>query len=352
MTAYLAGFFATVSISLGALIFLMVGILSRATWLTPIRRVVEAMSMTLPVFLVLYVPIALGLRSIYPWADPSLHFEPAIRASLDHAHVWYAPGFFVVRSYVYLLSWCAMAFALRRASLMQDADGVSRAARMRALSAGGLPLVAITASFAGFDWLMSLQPAWTSDAFGLYVAAGCFAGALGALCVILYVARATEFLARSTIRPDHVHAVGRVMLVAVMLWAYVGFCQFLLIWIANLPSEIPFYADRWVGSWMWVFILLVLLGFILPFLLLLSRTLKRNLLATAVIGGLVLFAHVLDVLWIVMPSEHRGLKITDPLPTLGMLAILAFLVRWHCRAVPGLPVHDPDLARGLEYESP
>lgn len=292
MRLFLALFFAAVSLPIGALIFLMVMTLARATWLAPIRRSVEMLTTSLPAFLFLFIPIALELSAIYPWASSTGQLDPQATDSIRHAHAWFAPAFFVARAYVYLMTWCLLAFALR-----------SKSRNAYAISAVGLPIVLTTVSFAGFDWLMSVQPGWTSDAFGLYVAAGCFSGSMGALAVVLCFARSGENLARMAIDPDHVHAVGRVMLVAVMVWAYIGFCQFLLVWIGDLPSEIPFYADRNVGVWKTVSAILVTTHFVVPFLLLLSRPLKRRINLLAMVGALMLAAHFVDIIWITIPGS-------------------------------------------------
>jgi len=356
MIGYLAAFFVSVSIAAGSLVFLMVSYLGRATWFLPIRRVVEAAVVVLPIFLLLFLPIALRLSSIYPWAQSTSDLNPQQAASLGHARVWFEPSFFIARSYVYLLTWCVLAFLLRRASLMQDPSPPDRSRIVpRTVSAVGLPLTLVTISFAGFDWLMSLQPGWTSDAFGLYVAAGSFAGSVGAIAVFVYFADRAGFFERSAIAKltdAHVHALGRIMLVSVLFWAYIGFCQFLLIWIGDLPSEIPFYDERREGFWGWASALLVLTHFVVPFLLLLSRPLKRRIASLACVGALLLVAHALDVLWIVIPSAHRNLSVLDVASTAGILLIFVGATVSRYRAVPPAPLHDPDLARAIRYESP
>jgi hypothetical protein len=352
MTAYLAAFFAAMSVVVGALILLMVGYLTHATWLVPMRRAVEALASTAPLFLLLYGPIAFSIPAIYPWMRPWTVVDPAARASLEHAHAWFAPIFFVARAYGYMLVWTFFALALRRASLTQDRSSLPASdRRQRVLSAVGLPLVVLTITFAGFDWLMSLEPGWTSDALGLYLGAGAFAGAVGAVCVLLCVAVRAGFLAPSSVTPDQVHALGRVLLMAVLLWAYIGVCQFLLFWIADLPSEVSFYGDRETGGWGWVSGALVVTHFAIPFLALLSRPLKRRLIPLACVGALVVAAHALDAMWVVIPFSGRPLGALDLAPMGGALVLLFAAAGFVYRAAPPVPLRDPDLGAAMEYQS-
>jgi len=252
-----------------------------------------------------------------------------------------------------MIVWTFFALALRRASLARDrAERPTSLRTERTLSAVGLPFVLLTITFAGFDWVMSREPGWTSDALGLYVAAGAFAGSVGAVCALLYVASRLGLLERSSFTPAHVHALGRVLLVSVLLWAYIGVCQFLLLWMADLPSEIPFYDDRRNGRWACVSAVLVLTHFAIPFLLLLSRPLKRRLGALALIGTLVVLAHALDAMWTVIPFGGRGLHPLDFAPVIGALVVLFAAAFLSFRTASPIPLHDPDRDASMGYESP
>ena len=110
----------------------------------------------------------------------------------------------------------------------------------------------------------------------------------------------------------HFHDFGKLMFAFVMLWAYLAFSQFLIIWGANLPEEIPWYLDRIRGPWGYVSLLLAFGQFVLPFTLLLSRNLKERpaLLAKVAIGILVM--RLIDLIWLVEPNfDAHGLP--DPL---------------------------------------
>ena len=211
--------------------------------------------------------------------------------------------------------------------------------------------MALTLTFAGFDWIMSLNTRWSSDILGVYVFAGAFAGAIGATAVVACLAFRAGILP-SEVRADHFHALGRVLLVAVIFWAYIAFCQFLLVWIADLGRESSFYADRGYGSWSWASAALFFLHFAVPFLLLLSRPLKRSPLSLAVVGAWLVCAHALDVYWLVLPPLHAGMRWLDLASLVGVTGVCAAFGAWRFSAASPVPIHDPALGESLRYESP
>ena len=271
LVGYLAGFFAAVSTSVGALSLLMIGRLSGARWIAPFRRRAELVASACPAFLVAFIPLAWHMR-----AEASL----------------------VARSYVYLLVWSGLWIAWRKPSTARVASAV------------GVPILILTVSLAGFDWMMALTPGWVSDAFGLYVSTGAFAGGVGLLALLAGFTRSTENSPGSAISAESSLALGSVLLTGVILWAYIAFCQFLIIWIGDLPSEIPFYADRAIGTWKWIAFASVTSQFVFPFVLLLSHELKLHPVRVAVVGGIAVLGHFLDVVWIALPAASRSLSLT------------------------------------------
>jgi len=167
---------------------------------------------------------------------------------------------------------------------------------MLKLAAAGLPILGITLTFAAFDWIMSLTPAWFSAIFGLYVFAGGFIAALGLVAVVAPGAPA--------VGPSHTHALGKLTFAFVIFWAYMAYAQGFLIWIADKPEEVTWYLPRVGGSWGVLFVAVIAANFVLPFALLLSRDLKRHPRALAAVGAWLLVAHYLDVAWMVLPVLH------------------------------------------------
>jgi hypothetical protein len=154
------------------------------------------------------------------------------------------------------------------------------------------------------------------------------------------------------VKPDHFHALGRVLLVGVIFWGYIAFCQFMLVWIADLPREVIFYADRVRGGWAAASVALFCARFLVPFLLLLSRSLKRRPGALACVGGWLVCAHALDMYWICVPPLGDGLRVLDVGWPVFVLAVCAAFGAWRFSAARAIPIHDPALGESLRYESP
>ncbi len=350
--AYAAGFAISLTIALGALVFVMIAHTARARWFVVLRRLTEAVAATVPLFLLLFAPIAVGIRRIYPWAGSLADLAPPERAWATHAHAWLNVPFFLVRSYAYLAAWSVLAVVLRRTSIANDdrpSDVLVR--RERLISASGLPVMAITLTLASFDWVMSLNTRWASDVMGIYLFAGALAGAVGTTAVVAWLAWRAKLLPER-VGPAHFHALGRVLLMAVIFWGYIAFCQFLLIWIADLERESSFYVERARGGWGLASAALFLVHFAIPFLLLLSRSLKRAPSRLAWVGACLVCAHALDVYWLVVPPLHAGMRWLDLAFVVGIGALSAAFGTWRFFASAPVPIHDPALGESLRYESP
>jgi hypothetical protein len=340
--AYLAAWTFSVSVGIGALLLLMTGHAAKARWMVVTRRLTEAIVSVLPLLAALFAPICLALAEIYPWV---LHPD-------EHKGRYLSVGFFVARSAAYLLVFIAVGTLLRLWSRANDARPSMRLVhRMRALSGGGLPLVALTLTWASFDWTMSLQPEWSSTIFGLYFFAGAFVGAIALVTVMTNLARLRP---GARITPDHSQALGRLLFAMIVFWAYMAFSQLLIYWIGDLPDEVPFYGLRINGTWTDVTYLLACGHLVVPFFALLNRHWKRHAGYLAAIGAWVFLMHYVDVYWLVLPVHDRaGLRPHWTDLGAAMLfggASCAWIVRRYLSAAP-LPLHDPGLAEGLDYEA-
>ncbi|MGA7120591.1 MAG: hypothetical protein WBY94_10860 [Polyangiaceae bacterium] len=350
--AYTAGFLAALSTAVGALLFLMIAQTAGAQWFVIFQRVTGAVAATMPIFVVLFVPIALGTKWLYPWAKPSAGLDEQSRAWAAHAHAWLNVPFFLARSFLYLFLWASLAILLRHESVLTDTRPEARSiARQRFVSAAGLPVMAITLTLAAFDWVMSMNPRWTSDILGVYSFAGAFSGAMGATALGAWLAWRARLLPRD-VGPAHFHALGRVLLVAVIFWAYIGFAQFLLVWIADMARETSFYLDRSGGVWAYMAVVLFAAHFAIPFLLLLSRSLKRTPSMLGVVGGLLVCAHALDVYWLVVPALRGGVRWLDLPVVIGVVGVAGAFGVWRFFSAQPIPVRDPALTKSLRYESP
>jgi hypothetical protein len=354
--SYLTAFTYWAGISISSVILLMIFHATHARWMTIIRRPVEAMALSVPLFIVLFIPVIIGMKHTYVWVDPpeSLGHE-ALKLLAGKAAYLNVKGF-VVRGVLFLLFATFLGQRLHGWSLKQDAGGdtIRLLQSQRNLSAGGLPFLALAITFAAFDWLMSLNPTWFSTVFGVYYFAGSFVSALSLYAIATAAGRRGGMFG-GLMTDEHTHNIGKLMLAFTCFWTYIAFSQLLLIWIAGIPDETPFYIRRFSAGWAPLGILLIVGHFFLPFGALLSRRLKRDPQKLKFVAYWMLFIHWVDVYWLVMPSlDPDGFKFhwTDVTAFFGVgLVAVAFTI-WRLRGKLPVPVKDPYLAVSIRYHQP
>jgi hypothetical protein len=346
--AYLVGFMFCLAIALGSLAITMIHHLTSGGWGMVARRPLEAASRTLPLMALLFVPIAIfGLEPLYLWARPdAVAADPILQMKRAYLNV----PFFLARAALYFIIWLGLSITLNRWSAEQDAVGlrpIGAERRFRLVSAGGLLLYALTITFASIDWVMSLDPYWFSTIFGILFMGGQGLAALAFVIIVLTSVRDLPPLA-GVIKPLHFHDLGKLMFAFVMLWAYFSFSQFLIIWSGNLPEEIPWFIERMRGVWGFVAILLIVVQFAAPFLLLLSRDLKRNARSLAAVAMVVLGMRYFDLLWLIKPgAEGVHLHWMDLVLPAAMFGLWLFVFVAELRKRAALPVHDPYFAEAM-----
>jgi hypothetical protein len=355
--AYLTAFAFVASVTLGALVFLMTAYLVEASWSVVIRRLNEAVVSVFPLLALLFLPIALGVDQLYSWADPLIRWQGPELETLRHKQAYLNVPSFLGRSVFYFLIWCLSARKLRLWSLDRDkasASALGNHQRERAFSAVVLPFVGLTLTFASFDWLMSLEPFWSSTIFGVYFFAGGFVANFGLLAILAFAAQRSG-LSHGLLRPPHFHALGRLMFAFTIFWAYIAFFQALLIRIANRPEEVAFYAHRLADSWQLVAWFLVIGRFLLPVLVLLPQSIKFRPGAMALVGAWLLIGQYIDISWLVLPvhSQHGPLlAVWDLLALMAVCGTSAAYAAFRLRGAPIVPLGDPILAESVAYRSP
>lgn len=345
--AYLLGYTYWLGIALGSLALSMVYHLTGGQWGTVARRVFEAASRTLPALVVLFVPVVFGLDALYEWAH-----EEAVAADpiLQHKAAYLNPAAWIARAALYFAVWLALVWLFDRWSARQDREpSVRLIVRMRRLAAPGLVLYVLTVTFAAMDWLMSVDPHWYSTIYGVWLLGGQGIATLGFLILVAVLLSKSEPLA-GVIRKVHFHDWGKLLLTFTLLWTYFSLSQLLIIWSGNIPEEVLWYHHRLHGGWQHVGLSLALLHFAVPFLLLLSRDLKRDVKLLAPVAGLLLVMHWVDYFWNVMPtyspSDFR-LHWLDPVAPVALGGLWVWLFVRELKRRPLLPVGDPNLEEVL-----
>jgi hypothetical protein len=316
--AYLVAFAFYLTITLGSLFFVLLHHLARAGWSVVLRRLAEALSGNAALMAILFVPLAFNLHEIYPWAEPKAA-DPATIGSIGplataeaaggEPHpataghdLWLTPVRFIGRFVIYFVIWGFLAWYFRGHSILQDRTGrVGLSKRMERLSAPGMILFAFTITLAAVDLIMSLNPHWYSTMIGVYL----FSDAvLSSLVVITLLALWLQScgLLRGVVTKEHYHDLGKLTFAFVFFWGYIAFSQYMLIWYANTPEETQFYMMRQIGPWAGVSLALIVVHFVLPFLGLMSRHVKRLLPLLAFWLIWLLVAHAFDLFWLIMPN--------------------------------------------------
>lgn len=346
--AWLVAYLFFLSLSIGALYFVLIHYATQAGWSVVLRRVAENLASMMPVFALLFIPVVLGLPSLFPWARPE--------AAADHLMAWKAPflnrSFFLLRAAIYFAAWSGIAIAYARASRAQDASGdVAISARLRRFASPAIFILAITQTFASIDWIVSLAPRWYSTVFGVYFFGGCYMACFAVLALLAASLRKGPL--KDLITADHLHDVGRMLFAFVCFWAYIGFCQYFLIWYGNIPEETFWYHARLQGRWQGLTVLLAVGHFVIPFLYLMGRTVKRRG-PWLTIGAIwMLLMHLLDIAWMVLPSIGQGYG-SPALLAGALLAVGGILAAVFGRLLAGrplVPIRDPRLAESLALDN-
>ena len=347
--AYLVAYTFWMGVVLGSLALLMVQHLSGGVWGLVLRRPFEAAVRTLPFMALLFIPIIFGMHSIYEWSHEGITETDAI---IREKALYLNTPFFLARQAFYFVVWGTIGYLLTKWSSEHDRTGdPALLSKMERLSGGGLVVYFLTVTFAMVDWTMSVNPHWFSTIWGmLYIGGqGLSAFAFG-ICVLVMLAQVAPL--NRVITTHHFHDLGKLLFAFLMLWAYLSFSQFLIIWSANIPEEIPHYLNRWENSWKYLSIFIVVGHFIVPYSLLLSRDLKKNSRKLFVIAVWLLCARVTEYWWHVAPELHKDgltvglLDVALPL-ALGGIFISLFVAQLGGRSL--LPVNDPQLDKALHH---
>jgi len=358
--AWLVALLLFLGIALGSMALMMIQHLSGGAW-GIFRRIFEASSRTLPLLAILFVPVLIGMKELYPWAIPELVQHDKI---LQHKAPYLNPTFFIVRAVIYFLCWSGLSMILNRLSLRQDSGDISVNLPIQRWSGAGLVIYAITVTFAGIDWIMSLNPHWYSTLFGFLMMGG---QGLAALCFTVVIA--TWLMPKEPtegwLQPNHFHDLGKLMFAFVMLYAYFNFSQYLLTYAANLVEETPYMITRTSHGWQYLALFLTVFHFGVPWLLLLSRARKRSPQRLVLVALWLLLMRFADLFMMISPEfgpagnlhAHSGegehvshlfaswLDLSAPL-AIGGLWVWMFLSQLGRR--PLFPAGDPYLREALQ----
>lgn len=338
--------FALICLGLGGTFFVALQYVSGARWSVVLRRVPEAMTATLPVGALGLAAVLLGRPSLYPWHGGHLHDTGGY---LGFKAAWLSYPAFLGRAALYLAAWLVLSALIVRNSRRQDASGDPAFTRRNvALSAAFMVVFAVTFWLASLDWVMSLEPDWYSTMFGVYNFSGLFSSGLAVITILVVWLRARGTLPRR-VTAEVTQDLGSLMVGFTTFWAYIWFCQFMLIWYANLPEETVHFVRRLEDGWQFPFVANLALNWIVPFLLLLPLPNKRNPRTLVIASAVILVGRAVDLHLMIGPAlieggpKHGPWELGALFATVGLFG-LAFM-RALGRAAP-VPLRDPYLPDG------
>jgi hypothetical protein len=361
LSALHIGVMGCLAIVLGNLWYVLLHSLVRAGWSAAIKRQQENVASLVPflglgIIAICIADLVLG-HPLFTWMGDRFQGDYI----LEKKSAWLNPGFFYVRIILYVLIWTFLARRMTGLSLQQDKTGDRQlSARAGFTSAWGMLIFALSVAFASFDLLMATDFKFFSTMWGVYYFAGSAYSGM-ATCILIHALLRKRGKLEGVVTSEHNHDMGKFLFAFTVFWAYIAFSQYFLIWYSNIPEETAFYEARKVGGWQYVFYFLIFGHFLVPFIILLFRPVKKvpALLMTMAVWALV--AHFVDMFWIVRPMVYATTDSADKIglgglwvDVLGVLGVVAVFVALVIRKVSSgvlVAVNDPYMHETLEHKN-
>jgi len=348
--SYLFSYMLVFGLTVGSLGLLMLQHLTGGNWGIIIRRPLEAASRNIWLVLVMFIPIVLGMKTLYrAWLDPE-HLKEEPLSKFQQGYL--TSGGFLGRAVLYfaiwfLLMWLFNAWSRQQDERKQDPQ-IQR--RFKSLSGPGVILYVMATTFAAIDWVMSLSPHWASTIYGFIFVAGQAITSMCLMIIVIVLLSGSEPFS-GIIQKRHLHDLGKLLFAFNMLWAYFDFSQLLIIWSGNQPEEISFYRTRLYGGWGVVTVIVLLFCFALPFLILLSREVKRTSGLISKVAAWMLFMRLVDLYWMTRPefTSRAFPTYLDLIVPIALVGLWLGFFAMNLKQRPLLPLGDPHLAEAIAH---
>ncbi len=376
-TGYLIGFAFWISILVGALMFIMISYAFDAGWSIIIRRQLEHLLSALPWMALIFTPLILAPwvmgnpGILWKWMNPEYVLSSGITVGEDPIFLWKEPWlnmpFMTTRTYFYFGVFIAFATILRRLSFGMDKDGdPSRYVKARYTSGVGIILVGLCASFAAFDWFMSLEFHWFSTMYGVWFFAAAMRATF-AFTIILCFFLASRGYLKGIYNQAHRYDLGCLSLAFTVFWAYISFSQMFLIYQASIPEETFWYSIRLFGKdgsyndWWYVSMSLIFLHFFVPFLFLLFYSTKISIPKLVGVSVWILLFHLLDIYYNILPAKGSQkadgtydvvpftIQIWDIAALIGIGGIVVWAFINSSKKTKPIPIKDPRILDSIHH---
>lgn len=351
---YLSVFSYFISISIAGAFFITLCYLSKAGWVAAVKRVPEYFMSLLPLFALLFIPLLFGLDYIYEWLDPEkIANDYLIQKKLPYLNM----TFFIIRNIFYFAVFSIISLFYWKNSIKQDTlvkkkDIENITIKLQNKAPIAILLLALSTSFASFDWLMSLFSHWFSTIYGIYYFAGGMVFLLS--CTILIY----DILNKFNLLPDypnteHMHDLSKLLYGFIIFWSYVAFSQYFLTWYANIPEFTQWYYPRLKGDWNTISYILMIFHFIVPLFGFMSRHVKRNALGRGFFCILMIIIHYVDIRYQIYPNITKDVSISsnEYLVLLSFSLIIISLITQKILNYNIIPKNDPRLPESKKLEN-
>jgi len=349
--SYLVGFWYWFGMGAASLLILMTQYMTGGAWGLMIRRPLEAGAKTLYLFVLGFLPMLVFHDDLYWWSTKEGLADKVIKAKDLYLNI----PFLWIRWGIYAVFLVVMTYLLTKWSLEEDETKSTKvSSRLETLSGPGIPIFFVLMTFCSVDYLMTLEPHWYSTVYGfLTIVSWCLTLMC---CVVATLTVLAKFPPLDhALTEKHLHDLGKLMFALTMLWAYLQFSQLLITWSGNLPEEIVWYIKRWNGGYGWVSLILLFGLFMLPFLMLLSQSIKKNAKLVARVAIYIMIVRVVDVFVMVEPNfakvtdVHFSMSILDITAPIGFGGLWLALFFRNLQSGTLLPLGAPDLKKALSH---
>jgi hypothetical protein len=352
-----------IGVSVVGTVFMAIQYVAYAGWSVVIKRINEALSAWLVpggVLMLVIFGVSLINHDIFHWTVPGImektvngHANPNYDAIIAGKSSFLSIPFYIIRTVSYLTIWAVFSWKLRQLSLQEDQNGGTYYFHKSIVAAAlFLVLFAVTSSMSAWDWVMSVDVHWFSTMFGWYVFASWWVSGIAATTLIAIFLKQAGYL--RMLNSNHFHDLGKLMFGFSIFWTYVWFSQFMLIWYANLPEESVYFTQRlggFDGRYTWMFYGNLVINFVFPFLALMTRDAKRQMIMLKIVCIAILIGHWSDFYLMFMPGTMKGengflIEIGVALILLGAFLIL---VTRRLAAASLVPVNHPFVEESVHH---
>jgi hypothetical protein len=297
-----------------SMFFICVTTLAHGGWQVTFRRVPEAISAVVPIFgliaIFILFFIVFGLNHgdhnlIYHWRIPGN--DQVILNKTGFLN----PPFFVIWTLLSIGLWSYLGMRMRKLSQESDEATMNPEQGSKWILKNTVVASLFTVWFGltvgsttPWLWLMSIDTHWYSTMYSWYTFASSFVSGMALIALFIIYLKNKGYLEYTN--DEHLHDIGKFMFAFSIFWTYLWFSQYMLIWYSNQPEETTYFQPRTNnGVWKGVYYLNLVINFICPLLILMTKNSKRNYTVMAFMAVLIIFGHWMDFNQMVMASVSR-----------------------------------------------